>query len=238
VLINPPFFDGWDFNHAIRYLCGYAGVPCSTTSSWTLSSSTDISSPRFDFKTGTTCMDAINTLCEDAGMMWVIQPNGIMEFHEIGANGLPIGSGGGGGDSSAFTMVSYDTSPDFEDLRNQIVVVGMHQAGSTARDTVSNGLPVYPIIMTQSQQTTPEFAWMRGYLYSLPGYSDIDGVQRALNHLGSVSRIAEMTGSMSGPGRSGIRLLDGFGGGIVVGITHNIDLVSKTWTTGVALGSA
>jgi len=246
VLINVPFFDGETVGYVIQFLCGYGGIDYHPSGSFGefLPSSTDISVPLIDFKTGTTVIDAIDQIMELSAHNYVIQKDGIMQFYKLAADGLPV-------DIETHTdwkpeypdtkVMSYDQKPDFEDLRNEIVMLGMRPmiASSKKRGTdVPNpqGLPIFPLTLLYRQYNIqPSIPWSKPMVYGVEGYTTEEKMADILPKLRALTRLYESTGSISIAGNAEIKPYDRWGNDVITSVSQNVDFQSKSWTTSLEL---
>ena len=231
-LILTPFLDGMGSGDVFDYLCRYGGVDYNIHgSNVILSSSTDIMAPRFDIKTGTSVMDGLKMVLADVGYAGVFQPDGVLNLYELGDDGLPTSLGRSVNVSNT-QQISLDQTPDFEDMRNTLVMVGMQQYNAVGRTTDLTSLPIFPLVSVHKDYgTNPRIEWTKGMLYGMPGYTTQAGMESVAGTIMKLTRVYELTGTTTIPGDASIRLYNTYEGLVISGITHTIDLQSKTWTT-------
>jgi len=253
VLINVPFFDGYKLEDVVDFLCRYAGINYSLAHAdgdSRLDSSTDISAPLVDFKTGTTVLDALNQVMELSHHNFVMSPDGVLLFYELEEDGLPPASDLGPDrreDYPNVKIMSIDRTPDFEDLRNEIVVIGLQEIKTEERQPTfkvseaggaSNSV-LLPLILTQNQhdEITPRVPWSKPMVYGVPGFVTEEKLEDIMDNVSRLTKVYELTGSVSIPGDPRIVPYDRFGEYIIYSVTHSIDLQAKTWTTSFELAS-
>ena len=104
--------------------------------------SKDVNVARFDWKSGTSVKSAMDDVMNDVNYSYVVR-NGFVYIYEQNNNGLPIYSGPDRKvDYPSTKIVSENIQPDFEDLRNEIVIIGLQPVpeGSGTDGTV----PLWP----------------------------------------------------------------------------------------------
>lgn len=242
VLINVPFFDGERLIDVLQFLCRYAGIVPDVShadSSCILPSSEDIQSPLIDFKTGTTVGDAINQLMELSAHNYVIHKNGICRFYKLRQNGLPYYIGT---DYSSYhpntRKIAVDNTPDFEDLRNEIIAVGLRKVETSSRDSTDVIMPDFPLIVSDYNYTKPYIPWSKGMLYGVPGFVTEERLGEIVDNLKSLTSQYELAGRVTVPGDSRLEPYQMWGEYIIISVTQNLDLQNKSWTTDIELGSA
>ena len=246
-LINVPFFDGEPFYKVVNILSGYCGiVPVYNYASpgYTLTASVDPTTPLIDFRTGTPVQDAMNTTMELSAHAYVVQADGYIYFYQLGADGLPLYYPGTDWKPQypGTKMVSYDTTPDFEDIRNEILVMGQKVIENVTRDTNIRDLPLLPVIrLFPMYNTKPVFPWSKSMIYGVPGYIDEDTIDNEIwPKIRTLTRVYALSGSVQIPGNANIRIYDAWGDLRITSISHSVNLQEKTWTTSLELaeGSA
>ena len=234
MLINVPFFDGETFGVVSDFLSRYAGIIGNTSHANTsvrLGSTDDIAAVRFDWKAGTTVRSALDDVMADTLHSYVVM-DGAINFYQLNpTTGLPISFGTDwSGQYPNSRTVMYDATPDFEDLRNEIVVLALQQIADGQGTNIEN-LPAFPRIQAQSNTTTPDIPWAKTLVRPLPGMLDPTQIDTAVQRLSASCSRYELLGRTTIPGNALIRPYDMWGQYVIYGVTQNIDLRSKTWTT-------
>ena len=239
-LINPPFLDGWTLNKACNYLFGYAGIAHSSHGAGTtkLSATTEMTKAIFDWKSGTTVEQALNDVMLDTHHTYAII-DGKAKIYELGNDGLPtiLGSDRKGLTDYA-EITTYDQTPDFEDLRNYCVGMGIvAQPGGS-----DNSVSYMPIIKIDRNATTPAIPWAKIWAQARPGYTSAHASQR---YSGSLDQFVDnmkksckkyhLTGKVTIAGDARIKPYDTWGEYVIYSVSHNIDLQGKQWTTSFEL---
>lgn len=234
-LINIPFFDGETLAVVGDFLCRYGGVigDYSHASPWMqLGVTDDINAVRFEWKAGTTVRAALQDVMDDLIHSYVIR-DGVIFFYQLDSTtGLPTTLGIDYKPSYPGTKtIMYDTSPDFEDMRNQIVVLGLEQIPD-GQGTEITGLPTWPRLAVRNNiATTPDIPWARTLVRPISGYMDMSAFETVADKLAAAYSVYELIGKTTIPGNANIKPYDQWGEFVIYGVTHNIDLKSKTWTT-------
>lgn len=234
MLINVPFFDGETLGVAINFLTKYAGIAAQTgfaNTGVTLGVTDDIAAVRFDWKAGTTVRSALEDVMADTLHNYVVR-DGYIYFYSLNSvTGLPniAGTDWKGGYPDAKTIM-YDATPDFEDLKNEIVVLALQQIADGQGTNIQN-MPAFPRIIVKSVATTPDVPWAKTMVRPLPGMLDMQKIDLSAQKLTASCSVYELMGRTSIPGNALIRPYDTWGNFIIYSVTQNIDLKTKTWTT-------
>jgi hypothetical protein len=243
-LINVPFFDGESVSTAFSFLSSYAGIEpinLSTNPFLKLSSSTDINVARFDWKSGTNVKTALDEVMDDTLHTYVVDGTlGQIFLYAIDAGtSMPdFANAIVSGNYSQTNIVTDDKAPDFEDLRNEIVVIGLEQIPE-GQNTDIEDIPIFPRIATVGNATNPVVAWSKSMVQPISGFLTNAELNTIAGRLADRTRVYEEMGRVTIPGNASIHLYDRWLlGGVtrrVISITHNVDLVGKSWTTDLEL---
>lgn len=233
-LINVPFFDGETVQKTLDFLCRYAGLNMDISAASPtdrLGISTDINVVRFDWKAGTTVRAAIDDVMADTLHHYVVR-DGYIYFYKLdGMTGLPVILGQDWKSSYPDTkVVSYDASPDFEDLRNEVVVIGLEQIPE-GQSTTLEGLPTSLRMEVRDNVTIPDIPWAKTQVRPIPGYLTYDQIGEYADKVAAMATVYELIGTTIIPGNASIRPYDRWGDLVIYGITHQMDFTSKSWTT-------
>jgi hypothetical protein len=219
-----------------NFLCKYAGlIPDFTHAdpSKQLGVSDDVNVVRFDWKAGTTVKAALEDVMADLLLSCVVR-DGYVYFYDLDeVTGLPINAGGQDWESSypSTKIVMYDASPDFEDLRNEIAILGLEQIPDGKNTQIEN-LPTFPRLAVQSGITTvPDVPWAKTLVRPIPGYKDLTYFDGLATKLAGMYSVYELIGKTTIPGNANIKPYDTWGDLIIFGVSHNLDFRAKTWTT-------
>jgi hypothetical protein len=234
-LINVPLMDGETLGFATNFLCQYAGINSDTSNadiSVKLSVSEDVNVARFAWKSGTTVKAALDEVMEDTNHTYVVR-DGQIFFYKLDTLGIPVYCSSATDWQTSYPntkMVQDDQQPEFDNLRNKIVVMGMEAIYQGEGSKIENP-PAVIRTQIRNNTTNPSFPWERAIVPSMPGYitelqlSDFaDRIQAQSSHYLTVGRTTI-------PGNADIKPYDKWGSLIIVGVSHNVDLVAKTWTT-------
>lgn len=234
-LINVPFFDGETATTAIDFLTKYAGINVNYAGAPnaavdTLSVSEDVNVARFDWKSGTSVASAMNDVMDDLQYNYVVR-DGTVFIYELDAEGLPVFTGPNRKVGySGTNIISEDQNPDFDDLRNEILVIGLNAIPEGTGTNIGD-IPTVPVFEKRTTVTTPDVPWAKSIVQALPGTLDIVDISDYADKLQALTKNYTILGRTSIPGNALIKPYDTWGGFIIYSVTHNIDLVSKTWTT-------
>ena len=232
-LINPPFMDGETLATAVAYLCGYAGLNYDLSkadSSVRLSATEEINSARFDWKSGTSVKTALEDVMSDVNH-WYCVMEGKVHVFELDDKGVPIQLGPDR--STGYTntnIVNIDKSPDFEDLRNYVVGIALQKI-SDGMGTQTQNIPTFPLIVAMEKDTTPDIPWAKCIVRVFSSELDQGTLSKIVENLNKSLSVYEVTGKLTIPGNASILPYDRWGTQIIMSVTHNIDIESKTWTT-------
>ena len=253
-LINVPLMDGYLATTALTYLFNYAGIKISTAKTSSMASmylgvSEDLNVPRFDWRTGTPVRTAIDDVCKDLGLMYVIYDDYgdgtnctayIYVQDETTCLPIVIGANEWGNYYSSYKIEVMDKQPDFTDIRNEIVVIGL-TGESTGQNTDYANPPLMPLILAQEIATTPIIPWARSNVEGMPGFANMAKLTTFLNKQRLRVGKYMIAGKISLPGNAQIKPLDTWtdsedGRTYFIGsVSHNVDFQSKTWKTDLEL---
>jgi hypothetical protein len=233
-LINVPFFDGETVQTTLDFLCRYAGLNMRLDyahPSDTLGISDDINVVRFDWKAGTSVRAAIDDVMADTLHQYVVRDGSIFFYKLDETTGLPLTLGTNWEPYYPNTkVVTFDASPDFEDLRNEIVVIGLQQVPE-GNSTSLEGLPTFLRMETRENVTIPDVPWAKTIVRPIPGYLDNTKIGDYAEKVAAATSIYELIGTTSIPGNANIHPFDTWGDLVIYGVTHNMDFQTKSWTT-------
>jgi len=260
ILVNAPYFDGTTVDYTTEYLCNYGGVDRDmsyVTSAvhdgslrprylWErLPATTDIAAPMFDFKAGTTISDAISQTMKEVAYWYFIDRFGKMRFYDLylGTDGFVTRSGlprniTNETDAKTFwgydntKITSIDMSPEFEDIRNEIILIAMQDVRITSSKGVAE-VPLNPIIAKAGQDTNPNFPWQRGLVEGLKGILTEAEIDDILTVRLADTYNYETSGKTQIPGNALIDPYMRWGGNefVITTVSHTVDFNGKTWTT-------
>lgn len=266
VLFDAPYLDNYRVDAALDYIVDKVGITkdmtdCSLTSSDKLRYTEDLASPIYNFPPGTPVREVLERVCEDYLLTYIIKPSGSFSTSSTGAyskiyfykidedTALPIVSSPTDWSSSYpnTKVMSMSMSPDFEDIRNEIVLFGLRRVGGGAQTDISN-VPLLPYTYkTGDYDTVPYFPWSKAMSGGPPGFVSPDDLEDMANKYKGSSKRYFLTGQVEIPGNATIQIYDTFGSvtvpgtpsqvfsNLIVSINHNLDFSSKTWTTGLTL---
>jgi hypothetical protein len=254
-LVNVPYFDGEPVFAALQFFCNYGGIPANFSYApelfdtvpggayeYVLSYTDDINTPRFDFKTGTNVKSAISDICNDAYLHFVVR-DGQAFFYTLEMDtGLPLHYNDGtiwtGYDG--YVMESVNRNPDFDNLRNMTMVMGLQYEPDTIKKSKSD-IPDTPVMVKEEYpfDTYPVIPWTRPLLYPVPGIMDTSRATQIMYRLIGKTKRCLFGGSMTIPGNASIRPYDRFNYKgkiyIIYSVSHNVDCTQKKWTTSIEL---
>jgi hypothetical protein len=233
-LINVPYFDGEQLHVVTDFLCRYAGLIADMSyanPSVPLTVSDDINVVVFDWKAGTTVRAALDETMANVLHSYVVR-DGKVFFYELDPiTGLPINLGTNW--SSQYPnakVVMYDKTPDFEDMRNQIVVLGLEQENGGQGADIA-GAPTFPRTEVRRMTTTPDVPWAKVFVRPVSGYLDTNRLGEIADKLSAALSKYELLGRTTIAGNANIKPYDQWGDYVIYGVTHNMDFRAKTWTT-------
>ena len=234
-LINVPFLDGETATTAIRFLTRYAGLNVSfagapTAATDRLSVSEDVNVARFDWKSGTSVKSAMDDVMNDLQYNYVVR-DGTVYIYELNASGLPVYAGPDQEPGYTGTnIVTEDQNPDFEVLRNEILVIGLEAVPEGTGTDIGN-IPTFPRFEKRTTTTTPDVPWAKSMVWALPGTLTLSEISDTADKAQAMTKNYYVLGRTTIPGNANIKPYDRWGGFIVYSVTHNVDFNAKTWTT-------
>lgn len=256
VLINTPYMDGLNFvkknqfgdvrmDGIFQYLCKYCGVNYDVKNAYfdtVLPASDDVASPMIDFKTGTTIRDAMSTLMEQTAHEYFFDAAGVCRLYELEEDGLPPDNSLGPDWEKYYPntkIMNVDRTPDFEDLRNELIVVGLREIKTKNREKQqTTEASIFPLVGNyDNRPTTPEIPWSKSMVQGIPGFIDVNKLNEIAEQFKKHTKTYELVGRTQIPGNASVKPYDRFGKFIIISVTHNIDFENKNWTTDIELGS-
>jgi hypothetical protein len=231
-IIDAPFFDGMDHNCVVEWLARYAGVPVNARATPYKLPSGGISTPIIDFQTGSPVWDAILELQKHAASIAYFDRFGVLQYTDVGRPNNTNWS------YPKHKVETAETTVDVFAVRNTVVVGGLAYMGKSSDlgpfDVDFEN--IIPFFATERSSTHPEFKWDKMAFYVLPGIMKLAEMKAAAKKIIQSFTRARATGSVTIPGNAQIELLDTFNGSyVVVQVSHNVNMQSKTWTTSLAL---
>jgi hypothetical protein len=239
-LVRAPFFDGIDHSVVMKYLCDYAGIPFkdNTELDYRLPTGNIAISSAVDFKTGTPVYEAMSQVQKMASTVGYFDRYGVYQYYKAaqktGKNWV----------YSLQNMKSFSDSTDITVIKNNIFVVGLVEDARQPGEM--NKKPVNPIVddwntasgamISVRPVTYPEFKWDKMAFHVLPIKVTEGELKMEAVRVAKAVSSPRGTGSITIPGNAQIELLDSVNEKLaVVGISHNIDLENKVWTTSLEL---
>jgi hypothetical protein len=240
-LINVPFFDGYSLQDTVDFLCRYAGIDydmSKANGSINLSQSSEINVPIFDWKSGTTVKAALDSVMQDTLHSYVVR-DGKVYFYELDSTtGLPVSPGPDWSGSYPNTkVVTIDRTPDFDNLRNEIIVMALQQIPQGKNTEITN-VPTVPITELRRNTTVPDVPWAKSIFQPLSGSLSQSQLSDIADRLAAKTSTYDMSGQVQIPGDARIRPYDSWGSFIIKSVSHSADFQNKTWTTSLELTKA
>jgi hypothetical protein len=248
-LINAPFFDGYLLYDVLKYLLDYVGLEFGedqyhgTMLYEPVMSTDDIQTAHYDFKTGTSVQDALSQVTKEQGHTYFFDAFGKIQVYEMDkTTGLPVTLGDGIEWSNFYTgpvtvvATTFDQTPDFENIRNQIVGFGLQKTETT--ETEVKNFPVFPLIQIRNiTNNYPHFAWAKMMVQGFNAFVNESDLSTLLDKMESASRTVYYNGRTSVVGNPSIWPYDTWTINglqfVIISVTQNMDFSAKTWTTDV-----
>jgi hypothetical protein len=233
VLINPPVFDGWEHTLAMQILADYAGVPINTDLStpYNLISTIDINAPNLWFEMGTSVFQAMDTIAKQSSSLFYFNRYGTLIYFDS------ENSTGVNWDYPDLSLESFNDEPDFQTMRNEIIVRGLVYAPGALnklQNQTEIGLdpPTQIFEVRVPIKTTPTFPWSRQGVITfgniLPDVGSI--YEYTLRTAKAIGR-PRATARCQIPPNSNIELFDTINKKwIITSISHEADTQAKRWT--------
>jgi len=234
-LINVPFFDGEKLSTTFDFMTRYAGIVddqsgSPSAGSIQLSVSQDVNVARFDWKSGTSVRAALDDIMVDTQQGFTVW-DGKVFLWNLGTDGLPTSLGPDQSGAYPDTkMVLEDQTPDFDDVRNEIVVIAL-QAISDGKGSQIEDIPTIPRFETRQTTTTPDIPWAKSLVQPLPGFLTQSEMSDIADRLQNATKAYTIIGRTTIAGNADIRPYDRWGSFIIYSVSHNIDFQAKSWTT-------
>jgi hypothetical protein len=234
-LINVPFFDGETVSTAVNFLSRYAGlIPdfsnAPSAATHRLSVSQDVNVARFDWKTGTSVRSALDDVMKDVNYTYVVML-GKIYVYELDDKGIPTVLGIDHKPSYPNTkIISENQQPEFGDLRNDIVIIGLERVPEGAGTDLSN-VPLWPRYERRVSTTTPDIPWAKSLMEALPGALTDSQLSTIADRYAKMTKNFLIMGRTTIAGNANIKPYDKWGSLIIYSVSHSIDFNSKSWTT-------
>ena len=216
----------WDFSRAGNVTTQKLGI------------SSDPNVPRFDWKAGTSVRAALDQIMSEMGYRYTVC-HGTLNLIECNEDtGLPVVPGrewNSGGADYPFTKIpTVDRQPDFDNIRNQIILTAMEQVDG-GQGTNFVDVPLKPLIASVQIHTTPEFPWAKMIVEGETGTMTQAQLVALVAKRSRLWRTYNIAGKTTIPGNAEILPFDLWNGYYISSVTQNIDLQNKTWTTDIEL---
>jgi len=234
-LINVPFVDGFTVKKAVTFLTKYCGLNLDTSHALNagidkLSVSEDVNVARFDWKSGTSVKSAMEDIMNDVNYNYVVR-DGVVYLYELDNFGVPVI---GGIDFQPLypdtILISEDQQPDFDDLRNELVIIGLEEVPEGTGTKIGD-IPLWPRFEKRTTVTSPDVPWAKSIVSAIPGSLTQDELSDIADKIQAKSSTYLMTGRTTIPGNAEIRPYDRWGDFYIFSVSHQIDFSAKTWTT-------
>jgi hypothetical protein len=230
VLVNAPFFDGYDHRDAMSYLANYGGVPIDATFAepFRLISSYNINNPILDFPMGTAVSQAMDSISQQAGALYYFDRFGTLIYIDSER------STGRNWDYPDLILEDFSDEPDFTWVRNQIIIyaiVATPKAGRVINVDFTN-VPTQVVMVRVPLKTYPTFPWAKMGVYTIPQIvRDTNELTRLAIQIARGQSRPRATARCKLPGNANIELLDTINNKwIVTSINHSGDSQRKTWS--------
>jgi hypothetical protein len=262
-IVNAPYFDGCKIVDVLKYLAKYGNVCMNLENAdpdARLPASSQLSVALVDFKLGTSVWDALHQVAEMTGHTFILQPDGVIWWYEIdNVNGLPIAKTGHQLWSYPNTrVVNSSLEPDFSQFYNHIILLALQApTNSNVNNTLEKiDMPTAPLIAgARLKNTNPTIPWSKLLVVPLLSYWTKSGLNAEAYRYAKRAQSVFWNGSTEIPGNLAVKLFDTFtnntrisqgsfklgddnttgGEFLVVGISHTVDMVSKSFMTQLQL---
>jgi hypothetical protein len=238
-LILAPFLDGFKLDEAIDYLTKYAGLidnlaAAPNAATIDLQVSEDVNTARYDWKSGTSVRSALDDVKTSVLHEYVVRDGQIFFYELDGLTGFPKFPGPNrAGDYPSTRVMQVDQNPDFEDVRNEIVVIGLE--GVPGGQGTNQNIPTFPRVENRKSNTTPDIPWAKSIVQNLPGVNTEAQVSEQADKLRDSLKTYDVLGRVTIPGNADIKPYDTWGNFLIFSVSHNLDFTAKTWTTDLEL---
>lgn len=237
-LINVPFMDGRTLAETVDFLARYAGINYDLSAanpSVRLSVSSDVNVPRFDWKSGTNVKSALDEVMVDTLHTYVVRDGTIYFYQLSDVTGLPIFVGPDQSGAYPDTkLMSKDRTPNFDNLRNEIVVMALEQVPEGMGTDIVD-IPMFPLTEVRRNTTIPDVPWAKTIFQPLPGALNSYQLGQIADKIASKTSTYDIIGAVMIPGNATIKPYDSWEGYVIKSVTHNMDIQNKTWTTSLEL---
>ena len=202
----------------------------------------DYQKPAVDFALGTSCLQALKELALMCNCQFIIQPDGKGYFYEMDDIGKPIwiGSSPTVKTYKNSDIISWNINPYLENKYNTFLTMGYLIKQVPKDATTPINVSTKPgIMLTKVSPAGANYPWSRIITKAAPGYvtkSELEKFHNANKKFG----LADIyQGTVTVPGYPHFALFDKVSIAdrtyYIIGITQNIDLQTKTWTTGLQI---
>ena len=250
-MINAPFWDGdllfGGKSSVMEYFRSYTACYLQEVSSflpkgkngYILPKSDNYQKPAINFTTGTSCLQALRTVAQRCDLKMVIQPNGRVYFYETDEQFLPyyLKNSSVVKRFSETQIISYNISPSLQNRFNSFATMGFLTTSTPSSQFDPTKVGTIPGILFDSNPPKNgfDFPWSRIISEVIPGWLTAQQLQEQhrINIKRGKAQIYQ--GNIQVAGISNLYLYDKIMIGettyFITGISQNIDLQNKVWTT-------
>lgn len=246
-IVNAPYFDGDKVETVLNYFKCYAGIKIETNGGSVLTpTSTNFGKPALDLKMGTSVLQGLKQLGHQTGCRLILQPDGGIDFR-VQDSKTAIPPPYGDKDSiTASEIIQFSIQPALNNLHNFLAIASYRKTkkGNQIKflGTQTMGFPAN--YKYGNLKTEPDIPWSRVTAEFIntalePEDLEVQYTKRSnkakyyflnvnvtiLGH-GNINLYQKVTLPLTGEGNANY---------FVTGISHNVDLASKKWTTTLTL---
>lgn len=256
-LVNCPFWDGDKLDDVLKYMRSYSGCQIirnstfsngATANSIILPKSADWKSPAVNFVLGTRVKDALIELGKFTSHRFVIQPNGCGYYYSLNDYGAPdwIYSASPKISYSYSDIISMNLEPSLENRYNTFLTMALLGNRNTKGEIgIEDTSPGYEFTLiggadNESMPDSSNYPWSKIITNKENGIVTRKELKERHRTNVKFGQADIFSGSITVPGYDDFFIFDVISiegtKYYIIGISHNLNLQTKEWTTSLNLG--
>ena len=246
-IVNAPYFDGDTVETVLSYFKCYAGINIETDAGQVLTpTSSNFGKPALDLKMGTSVLQGLKQLGHRTGCRLILQPDGGIDFRFQNPTTAIPPPYGDKTNIDVTEIIQFSIQPALNNLHNFLAIASYRQTkkGNQIKflGTQTMGFPAN--YKYGNLPTEPDIPWSRVTAEFIDTALDTVGLDNQWTKRSNKAKYYFLNVNVTILGHGDIDLYqkvtlpltgEGKADYFVTGISHNVDLASKKWTTTLTL---